>query len=555
MPFEPIDLTSRPERPVIATAPPEAWLPSLLHLCSYPATIFDNVMLNLLKNPNITSSHLFRADVLFDSLNEQDDRGPAADNTAENNLHGGHGEETEKPLEMEAGGFERQRTVVRRLIPRNPHLDRPLLQTCHFYTSSLSQNPTYAQDGLQAEATQHLVIYIPHAKSAAEIPWYHPKVRALAFLYSGDETWTSVPSPNVSIHIALFPDSDSTIVAPRIYRTLHHLLGTIHKHGTGLLGGYTKRTHHDLIIPQAVYQDTYTRLKSTHAARLIGAWAETTNPTKHVFEDLGIAAFLIELWREMYPPGPDGQSTFPGFVDLGCGNGVLVDILLHEGWPGHGVDARARKSWVTFSPAVRARLAQAIIVPEPLRRGSAAVVDGEGEAAAATAAAPADEAAEFHDGVFGPPGVFVVSNHGDELTGWTPLLAALSRSPFLAIPCCSHDLGGARFRAPVVAGPRAPRPHGKQPSAYAALVAWVERLGTDLGYEVEREMLRIPSTRNAALLGRWPGGAKGAAVVAAASASAPAPRMSVQEVLAREGGGQGWVERAMRLRKGEARGH
>lgn len=54
---------------------------------------------------------------------------------------------------------------------------------------------------------------------------------------------------------------------------------------------------------------------------------------------------------------------------------------------------------------------------------------------------------EWHSGRF-KPGTFIISNHADELTAWTPLLAYLNESAFIAIPCCSHDLAGARFRAP-----------------------------------------------------------------------------------------------------------
>ncbi|KAI9813555.1 MAG: tRNA(Ser) Um(44) 2'-O-methyltransferase [Thelocarpon impressellum] len=461
MPFEPTDLTLQPQstHPSIASHPPEQWLPALVHPCAFSANLFEQVMLNLIKNPNVTSSHLFRADILHDT-----------DDKCQQLGQDGHEER-----EMQAEGYEKTRTMVRRLIPRNPTLDRALLQTCHFYRRT-SQG-----------ADDHLVIYIPHASSPSCIPWYHPPVRGLAFLYS-------TAAASVSIQLAPFPQVETS---PRLHRTLHHLLAVVHKHGTGLAAGYVKRTHHDLIIPQAAYQDTYTRLKAAHAARLIAAWAESTDPTKHVFEDLGIAAFLVELWRGMY-----SDRSFPGFVDIGCGNGVLVDILLREGWPGSGIDARQRKSWSTFSAETRSQLSAQLIVPAPI-------------------AAPEGS---FHDGVF-PAGTFLISNHADELTGWTPLLAALSASPFLAIPCCSHDLGGAKFRAPSSANPG-----GKQPSAYAALVAWVGRLAETLGFEVRREMLRIPSTRNAALLGTFRGGGA-----------------SVAEVLDQEGGGAGWVERVTKL--------
>jgi len=114
-----------------------------------------------------------------------------------------------------------------------------------------------------------------------------------------------------------------------------------------------------------------------------------------------------------------------------------------------------------------------------------------------------------HNGVF-PPCTFIISNHADELTPWTPLLAYLNSSPFIAIPCCSHDFGGTRFRAPAHAKHVIPDPmtadskKPKQPSAYASLCSWVCHLTDETGFVVEKEHLRIPSTRNIAVLGRVP---------------------------------------------------
>ena len=146
---------------------------------------------------------------------------------------------------------------------------------------------------------------------------------------------------------------------------------------------------------------------------------------------------------------------------------------------------------------------------------------------------PFQENVGIHDGNF-PYGTFIISNHADELTGWTPLIASLSESPFLVIPCCSQDLSGARFRAPAKSDER-----GKQPSAYASLIGWVERLASDTGWEVEKEVLRIPSTRNVALIGR----------------RRPNSGIPLSEILQKEGGGDGWVDRALALARKKPSDH
>lgn len=548
MPFDPLGLTA-PDITSDSTLPDELWTSIFEHGCAFPPHTFPEVMLNFIKNPNINSSHLFRADILYDSFrtlacSEEDDL---------QKVPNGVLKERGK-YNVDLPNFELQRTVIRKLIPRNPQLDKSLVQTCHFFKSI---------DGDREE--KNLVLYIPHASGPDEVPHYHPAVSGVAFLHN----WKPSKSegglgsdPNtgtISIHYSLFP---STTITDRLRRTAYQLLSVLHKHGQGSLAGYVKRVHHDQIIPQQRFQDTYTKLKAKHAKRLIENWVEQTQPSKHVFEDLGIAAFLIELWKEMYSEGlgngeAKAKHAFPGFVDIGCGNGVLVDILIKEGYKGWGFDARKRKTWDTFTPDVQEKLKQLILIPQP-------IIDLEGDLTTELSTlsltdptTPHEKA--FHNGIF-PPSTFIISNHADELTPWTPLLASLSASSFLAIPCCSHDLSGARFRAP--GSPihnndpenstnsktgdlkdLSPHARAKQPSAYASLVAWVAKLAGECGYVVEREMLRIPSTRNTALIGRrWK--AKGEVRV-----------MGVEAIVRREGGGWGWVERAVGLQKGKGRGH
>lgn len=561
MPFDPVDLT-QPNSEYTRILPDEIWTPILEHGCAFPSHIFTEVMLNHIKNPNINSSHLFRADILYDSdgtlkpYKQEDIPKTSKSATEEHGI-----------LNVDLPTFKLQRTIVRKLIPRNAQLDDALIETCQF----LNRTDTDATDTGEQST---LVVYLPHASTPTEIPHYHPAVHGIAFLHSWLPSATSAPTSSetppgrLSIHYALFPSTPLPLT-PRLHRTAHQLLLTLHKHGTGSLAGYVKRVQHDQIIPQQRVQDTYAALKARHARRLIDNWAEQTPPSKHVFEDLGIAAFLIELWRDLYGDGArDARSGFPGFVDIGCGNGVLVDVLSREGYEGWGFDARARKTWDTLSAEVRPKLKRLVLVPQPIldiQPELAVDVDIQCD----TTDAKAAPRPQFHNGIF-PPATFIVSNHADELTPWTPLLASLSRSAFLAIPCCSHDLSGARSRAhacspkteeasskndarPETGDLRTLRASAKQPSAYASLVAWVESLAREVGFVVEREVLRIPSTRNVGVVGRVVGN------VEEGGRGQEAREGKVRDIVTREGGAVGWVERAVALAgpggTGRARGH
>ncbi|KAK6323140.1 hypothetical protein J4Q44_G00054790 [Coregonus suidteri] len=54
------------------------------------------------------------------------------------------------------------------------------------------------------------------------------------------------------------------------------------------------------------------------------------------------------LWGE--ERAEKGLTVKQSFVDLGCGNGLLVHILSNEGHPGKGIDVRKRKIWNMYGP-------------------------------------------------------------------------------------------------------------------------------------------------------------------------------------------------------------
>ncbi|KAF9698565.1 hypothetical protein EKO04_003564 [Ascochyta lentis] len=502
--FTPYDPASAPIFP--SGLPPEIWTIVQSAPASFTPPYFLDVSRNLLENPNLTASHLARAELSYTSFNDATFN-PNATTPLDLADVIKHLRAEHHPRLVEGGvdGYDLTWTVVRKLIPRNPKLDDTMVQTCHLLTSTVPvtvQDPGSGKEET-VEAERYLVIYIPHVDNPNSIPYYHPKVRRLAILYTylpslSHNPSTTLSSPgHLSIYFDLFPTHP---LDNRLSRTGLKLLEVIHKHSRGRQAGYKKRVHHDQIIPQKTFQDTYAYLKGKYAKSLIEAWVEQTPPSKHVFEDLGISAFLMELWVDMYGDEKltgeerreSAQKAFPGFVDIGCGNGLLVYILNEEGWRGWGFDARRRKTWDTFPDVYAQRLKEMLLIPAVL---------SEPQHVSTETPSPAS-----HDGVF-PAGTFIVSNHADELTPWTPLLASLSSSPFIAIPCCSHDFGGTRFRAPAIRKyvPDDGQPKGNkgaQPSAYASLCSWTSALTESMGFVVEKEHLRIPSTRNIAVVGR-----------------------------------------------------
>jgi tRNASer (uridine44-2'-O)-methyltransferase len=73
----------------------------------------------------------------------------------------------------------------------------------------------------------------------------------------------------------------------------------------------------------------------------VNQWEESTDPQKYIFEDIGIASFLICLWEKEFKEF--SLSKKQSFVDLGAGNGFLVYLLTMEGYSGQGIDIQKRK--------------------------------------------------------------------------------------------------------------------------------------------------------------------------------------------------------------------
>lgn len=489
----------------------------------------------LLENPNLNSSHLFRADILFDSANILKTVAEK-EKLCNNSQAEGHGPANGT---LDAGDYNHDpqgildgatpdRVVIRRLIPRNSNLDRALDQKCLVYHHQL-----------QGFATAYAVVYLPRARDEADIPWYHPPVKGLAYLYRNKAQGFQPTDGQANLSLYFLPFNDPPDRTPeRLHRTFISLLNTFIRLSKNSSPPTTNPSTSedptfrstapsalkDTIIPQHLVQNTYSRLKQTYASDLIARWVESTEPSKHVFEDLSIAAFLIELWKLMYRDRPCLR-----FVDVACGNGVLVYILLKEGYQGWGFDARRRKTWDILG--IDNNVEKRICIPRPFVTALDLTVEN------------ALPGVKVHNGIF-PKETFIISNHADELTPWTPLLAAMSSPedplPFLAIPCCSHALSGVKHRytpkdsylptdtlrtdhspsngTTTSVDDAEPQPsagdlkslrsrkakaasHTDDKSMYACLTKKVVALAEEVGFDVEMTLMRIPSTRNIGVVG------------------------------------------------------
>ncbi|KAE8150039.1 hypothetical protein BDV25DRAFT_118499 [Aspergillus avenaceus] len=600
---------------------PEEWVtsPDLIEeQLSFTPEVMIDLTVFLLGNININSAHLFRADILYDSLGmlstpqeaelsfARTGNGDLGEVTKQKGAEVAEEDEHVEPLPAtEIPGFNLTRTVVRRFIPRNPNLDRPLEQSCYFYEAEV--------ENIEASTRRFLAVYKPHALSQEEMPYYHPILRSLAFLYDYTHPVANTASEQgqgiLSIH---FHPYSSESLPDRLERTLHSLLNTQIRlaRNTKLSEetpeGSSFNPNKDNVIPRHMIQNTYARIKFKYAADLCRDWAEDTEPSKHVFEDLAITAFLIELWRSMYGAVPADERkekenidpNFPGFVDMACGNGVLVYVLLMEGYQGWGFDARRRKTWAILPEFVQERLKEEIYIPKPFA-DKMIELGREDELHNLTV--------KTHTGMF-PKDTFIISNHADELTVWTPLMATLacpeSPLPFIAIPCCSHALSGAKFRYPPPKGAKsesdsqdgpdsqpasgdlnalrkakqeAQTEAGFYKSMYGSLTAKAMSVGQEIGYDVEKTLLRIPSTRNMAVLGgrkratdEWRVRNGVSAANGTTGTQTFTPQSNTEEVMdkamavverecARDGGleiaAKNWIDRAKTIHKGQGMGN
>ncbi|XP_065890445.1 probable tRNA (uracil-O(2)-)-methyltransferase isoform X2 [Dysidea avara] len=212
----------------------------------------------------------------------------------------------------------------------------------------------------------------------------------------------------------------------------------------------------DSLVPLEHYMQVYQMLKKKYAAPLIEMWPEVTDPLKYVYEDIAIASYLIVLW-ELERKEMRLDEKKQSFIDLGCGNGLLVYLLTMEGYPGVGIDVRKRKIWDMYGQGVL--LKEETLVPS--------------------------EATQY------PHYDWLIGNHCDELTPWIPLIAARSsyNTRYFSIPCCFHDFDGKYCRS------------DPSQSQYASYLQYTREIGEQMGFIIQQDHLRIPSSKKVCQIG------------------------------------------------------
>jgi len=198
------------------------------------------------------------------------------------------------------------------------------------------------------------------------------------------------------------------------------------------------------------YTKLYSELKKKYGPHFVEIWPESTDPLKFVYEDIAIATYIILLWRS------EQVQRKQTFVDLGCGNGLLVHILTAEGYSGRGVDITSRKIWNLY---------------------------GE-ETVLQTQSIIANELTIEED--------WIIGNHSDELTPWIPLIASRSSfaTKYFLLPCCLFDFESKFCK----------QDNGS--SQYHTYLEYVKEIGEICGFDVEVDTLRIPSTKKICHIGR-----------------------------------------------------
>ncbi|PIC41821.1 hypothetical protein B9Z55_009109 [Caenorhabditis nigoni] len=223
----------------------------------------------------------------------------------------------------------------------------------------------------------------------------------------------------------------------------------------------TRKTH--ALLDKESYISTYRHIREDLGRPLVEGWTENSKPQKVIFEDCGIASYIQELITSGILPKPRK------FVDIGCGNGLLVHLLNKIEIPGYGVDVRSRKVWKTTLSHVDLR--ESPVDPQ-------IVVENRPH--------------------FDADVDLLIGNHSDELTPWIPVMAAKLNCNFFLIPCCPYNFFGKYLNNGSHFGPK------RMTSQYESFFEWTVSVAERLGFDTKMDRLAIPSTKRLCIIGRVP---------------------------------------------------
>ncbi|KAE9534465.1 hypothetical protein AGLY_008555 [Aphis glycines] len=199
-----------------------------------------------------------------------------------------------------------------------------------------------------------------------------------------------------------------------------------------------------------MYCHLYSRLKEKYAKSLMEVWTEVTDPKKYIHKDIATATYLMLLWGD----------TKPSFVDMGCGNGLLVHVLNSEGYGGVGLDVRSRKMWAQYPQSTVLKV---------------------------TSVDPSSPECKF------PQADWIIGNHSDELSPWVPVIASRSNynCKFFLLPCCPFEFNGSRYQRT-----------DSSLSQYHDYLKYLEKTSVNVfKFNVKTDRLRIPSTKRTCIIG------------------------------------------------------
>ncbi|KAJ0180691.1 hypothetical protein K1T71_004095 [Dendrolimus kikuchii] len=202
-----------------------------------------------------------------------------------------------------------------------------------------------------------------------------------------------------------------------------------------------------VLVSKEDYYKKYNELKLKYGKDMVKIWPECTDPSKFVYEDVAIATYLLLIWESQ-----ENHTMKQTFVDLGCGNGLLVYILTKEGYNGVGIDIRKRNIWDMYSSDIK--LEEKTVTPS--------------------------------DDCLFPDIDWIIGNHSDELTPWIPVIAAKSsyKCNFFLLPCCSYNFDGSKYQR-----------KNSFRSQYMDYLDYIKHVCNDIGFSIGIDRLKIPSTK------------------------------------------------------------